>query len=95
MRVLSAALILALVVAACAPLLAQQKVSDDAIYDQVRKRLASDATVKGGALGVEVKDGAVTLTGKVRSERQKVRAESLTRKIRGVTKVVNKIVVDE
>lgn len=95
MRVLSAFLVLALVAAACVPLLAQQKVSDDEIHDQVRKRLASDSTAKGGALGVEVKDGVVTLTGKVRSEKQKNRAESLTRKVRGVTRVISKLVVDK
>ena len=95
MRALSTFLILALVAAACAPLVAQQKISDDVIYDEVRRKLANDTTARGGGLGVEVKDGVVTLTGKVRSEKQKNRAESVTKKVRGVAKVINKLVVDE
>jgi len=95
MRALSTFLILALVAAACAPLIAQQKISDDVIYDEVRLKLANDATARGGGLGVEVKEGVVTLTGKVRSEKQKNRAESITKKVRGVTKVVNKLVIDK
>ena len=95
MRALSAFLIVALLAAACAPLLAQQKISDDMIHDMVLKRLASDTTAKGGGFGVEVKDGVVTLTGKARTEKQKNRAESLTKKVRGVTKVINKLVVDK
>lgn len=91
MRALSVFLILLLLAAA---LVAQQKVSDDVIYDQVRRKLATDTTAKGGALGVEVKDGVVTLSGKVKTQKQKDRAESLTKKVRGVTKVINKIVLD-
>ena len=91
MRALLVFLILSLL---AATLVAQQKVSDDLIYDEVRRKLANDTTAKGGALGVEVKDGVVTLSGKVKSQKQKDRAESLTKKVRGVTKVINKIVVD-
>ena len=94
MRVLSAFLILSLVAAACSALFAQQKISDDVIYDEVRRKLANDTTAKGGALGVEVKDGVVTLSGKVKTQKQKDRAESLTKKVRGVTKVINKLVLD-
>jgi osmotically-inducible protein OsmY len=51
-------------------------------------------TAQGGGIEVEVKEGVVTLSGKVKSERQKDRAESLTKKVRGVTKVVNKLVIE-
>ncbi len=91
MRALFVFLLLSLL---AATLVAQQKVSDDLIYDEVRRKLANDTTAKGGALGVEVKDGVVTLSGKVKSQKQKDRAESLTKKVRGVTKVINKLVVD-
>ncbi len=77
-----------------APLMAADKaVSDDMIYDLVRRRLASDPVVKGGALDVDVKQGVVTLRGKVELEKQKARAEKLARKVRGVRKVVNELVV--
>ena len=68
-------------------------VSDDLIYDLVRQKLAGDQVVKGGALTVEVKDGAVTLSGNVQSEKQKDKAERLTHKIKGVKSVVNQIKV--
>ena len=95
MRALSTFLILALATVTCVTLYAQQKVSDDVIHDEVLKKLAHDSTAKGGGFGVEVKDGVVTLTGKVRSEKQKDRAESLTKKVRGVTKVINKLVLEK
>jgi len=91
MRAFSVFLLVSLL---AATLVAQQKISDDLIYDEVRRKLANDTTAKGGALGVEVKDGVVTLSGKVKSQKQKDRAESLTKKVRGVTKVINKLVVD-
>ncbi len=79
---------------AAAPLLAADKApSDDMIYDLVRRRLASDPTVKGGALDVDVKAGVVTLRGKVELERQKSRAEKIAKKVHGVKSVVNELVV--
>jgi osmotically-inducible protein OsmY len=76
-------------------LLAQNKPSssDDRIYDQVRMKLAGDADVKGGDLVVTVKDGAVTLTGKVESDRGKKKAETLAKKVKGVKSVDNELVV--
>jgi osmotically-inducible protein OsmY len=65
--------------------------SDDFITDTVRQKLAGDSTVKGAAIGVEVKNGAVTLTGKVAEEKQKKKAERLAKKVKGVTSVVNQI----
>ncbi|MGQ9633870.1 MAG: BON domain-containing protein [Bryobacteraceae bacterium] len=96
MRFLCFALICIITVAAAAWAAAdpKTKVSDDKIYDEVRLRLASDAQVKGGALTVEVQDGIVTLSGKVRTEKQKARAERLTRRVKGVVKVLNKLYVE-
>ncbi len=72
---------------------AKPEVSDDAITDMVRRKLASDPDVKGGGLQVEVKDGVVTLSGMVPEERARSKAEKLTRKVRGVKSVVNQIKV--
>ncbi len=94
MRVLSAVLILMLISAYFAPLVAQDKRSDDLIYDEVRRKLANDMTVKGGAIEVEVHDGVVTLRGKVKTQKQKSRAASLAKKVKGVTKVINDLVVE-
>ncbi len=73
---------------------AAQTGSDDWIYDQVRLRLAADRDVKGGAIQVEVKDGVVTLRGKIKEEKQKVKAERITRRVKGVKKVVNQLQVE-
>ncbi len=66
--------------------------SDDEIFDQVRRDLAGDPLVKGGALIVEVKDGVVTLKGTVEEQKAKARAEKLVKKLRGVKSVVNELV---
>jgi len=94
MRFVSVLLVLSLLAAFCAPLTAQKKITDDAIYDEVRQKLATDTLVKGGALVVEVASGVVTLRGKVKTDKQKTRAESLAKKVKGVTKVVNELLVE-
>ncbi|MCC6859704.1 MAG: BON domain-containing protein [Bryobacterales bacterium] len=68
-----------------------KQVSDDAIFDNVRRRLASDPEVKGGALEVEVRQGVVTLRGAVETDKQIKRAEKLTKKVDGVKSVVNEL----
>jgi len=87
--------VLSLVGAACErPVVYAQKgsaLNDDAIVDQVRIKLADDPIVKGGALSVECKNGVVTLTGAVETEKVKERAERLAKKVKGVKAVVNKI----
>lgn len=74
-------------------LAADKPVSDDAIYDSVRIKLASDIDVKGGALKVDVKEGRVTLSGVVESQMQKDKATRLTKKVKGVKSVDNQIEV--
>ncbi|MCC7153783.1 MAG: BON domain-containing protein [Bryobacterales bacterium] len=78
-----------------APLAALQKkgVSDDAITDNVRRKLANDPDVKGGALEVDVKNGVVTVKGKVKTEKARSKAEKLIHKVKGVTGVQNELVV--
>jgi len=69
----------------------EKVVSDDSVYDHVKRRLANDPDVKGGALEIEVRQGVVTLRGTVDTEKQKQRAEKLTKKVSGVKQVVNEI----
>jgi osmotically-inducible protein OsmY len=69
--------------------------SDDFLNDSVRQRLAADSLVKGGNIDVEVKDGVVTLKGKVQEAKQKDKAERITKKISGVKSVVNNITVEK
>jgi osmotically-inducible protein OsmY len=85
---------LLLVLALLAPTLvhgAEKPLSDDALHDMVKRRLANDAVVKGGALEIEVKDGTVTLRGEVELAKQKEKAEKVAKKVKGVKQVVNEL----
>ena len=75
-------------------MLAQKQITDDQIHDRVMERLASDRDVKGGGIDVEVANGVVTLRGKVREEKQKVKAERDTKKVKGVKQVVNDLTLE-
>ena len=68
-------------------------ISDDEIYDKVRLKLVSDAEVKGAHIDVKVTQGVVELTGTVRHEKSKSKAEKLARKVKGVRSVVNQLKV--
>jgi osmotically-inducible protein OsmY len=84
--------VLLLVTLAVPMLVAQPKpVSDDAISDNVRQRLASDADVRGAALDVTVKDGVVTIKGRVHTEKGRKKATELTKKVKGVVNVDNQL----
>lgn len=91
MRVLALILIFVLTVISAAAF--QQASSDDQIYDLVRRRLAGDPDVRGGALEISVKEGVVTLRGVVRSEKARKKAGKLTRKVKGVKNVINELTV--
>lgn len=81
-------------VAVVSVLAAPKNVSDDYISDSIRQKLAADTVVKGGAIEVEVKDGAVTLKGKVQEPRQRSKAEKIAKKVGGVKSVVNNIQIE-
>jgi osmotically-inducible protein OsmY len=56
-------------------------------------RLAGDADVKGGALEVSVKDGEVTIKGRVDTDKGKSKATKLAKKVKGVKGVDNQLSV--
>ena len=70
---------------------ADKQMSDDLIYDNVKRRLAEDSDVKGGGLDIDVKQGVVTLRGKLETQRQIDKASKIAKKVNGVKKVVNEI----
>jgi osmotically-inducible protein OsmY len=86
-------LLLLVLVALALPAQKNLQISDDAIYDMVKRKLANDPVVKGGALTVDVKNGEVALHGQVETEQQKERAGKLVRKVKGVRGVDNQIAV--
>lgn len=86
--------LLLLLAVACAAVAAKDpQVSDDALTDMVRRKLANDPVVKGGALQVDVKNGTVLLRGQVELEKQKERAAKVAKKVKGVRGVDNQIAV--
>ena len=91
MRVLSICVVVSLLIAAAGALLAEKQVSDDLIYDQVRRKLANDPEVKGGTFDVKVENGVVTIRGVVEKEKYKGKAERLAKKVHGVRQVVTQI----
>ncbi len=92
MRFLSFALMFVLILT---PLMAEKQIGDGVVTDQVRLKLANDSDVGGMPINVEVSQGAVTLTGKVRTDKQRSKAERLTKKVKGVVSVNNKLVVSQ
>jgi len=94
MRFLSVVLALSLFLAPLeAQKSAQKHVPDGEVIDQVRVRLANDPDVGGIKFDVDAHDGAVTLTGKVKTEKQRVKAEKIAKKVKGVSSVNNQLVV--
>ncbi len=71
------------------------KATDDYINDAVKQKLAADTVVKGGGLSIDVKNGVVTLSGKVQEMRQRSKAEQLAKKVHGVKSVVNNIKIEK
>jgi osmotically-inducible protein OsmY len=94
MRLISLLLILVLIVPIL--VLAQKTPAsavsiDDRIYDDVRRKLADDANVRGASLTVTVKDGAVTLEGRVHDDKAREKAARIAKRVKGVTNVTNKL----
>jgi hyperosmotically inducible protein len=66
---------------------------DSTVKSQVETRLKANATLKDDSIDVAVDNGVVTLSGKVDSRAEVIRAAQLA-KIAGVTKVENKLEID-
>ena len=80
---------------AAAPAREKHAISDDHIHDEVMRRLVEDTDVHGANLEVKVDNGAVTLTGRVDSEKARTRATKLTKKVRGVKSVNNQLTMSQ
>jgi hyperosmotically inducible periplasmic protein len=96
MRWKRAIAVLALSVSSLTTASAESKkvVDDNHLYDEVRLKLANDRDVGRGAIDVVVKDGAVTLKGRVHTDKQKQRATKVASKVKGVTSVDNQLQVE-
>jgi osmotically-inducible protein OsmY len=67
--------------------------SDDVIHDRVIRALVNDYELKTNALKVDVQEGAVTVTGTVKSEKLRRRVNKVISDTKGVKKVINKVEV--
>lgn len=78
------------------PLFAQKEkapVTDDTIVDQVRVKIADDSEVGGQPIQVDAHNGVVVLSGKVSSDKLKLKIEKIAKKVKGVTGIDDKIVI--
>jgi hyperosmotically inducible protein len=76
------------------PASAQKKQDDATLYDMVKMRLANDPDIKGGNLDVDVKNGVVTVKGRVSKEQARAKVDKVAKKVKGVTSVVNQVKVE-
>ncbi len=84
-----------LAIAACAtpPARSPEQVLEDAtVTSRIKSGLLRDPVVAGSAIGVEVQDGVVTLTGRVPSEAVAARAVDIARNTEGVRRVEDRLV---
>lgn len=65
--------------------------TDAITHDQVSMALTLDGDVRGGGIQVDVKDGAVTLRGKVKDVKAREKATKLAKKIKNVVSVTNEL----
>ena len=72
---------------------AQAPTADDALYDQVRLKLTRDRDVGAANIDVKVNKGVVELTGTVKRDQIRLKAEKLAKKVKGVQQVVNNLKV--
>ena len=74
-------------------LTATETKSDQQIQEDVLAEFKWDARLKPNEVGVSVKDGVVTLTGRVDSYTKKWAAEEAAHRVRGVKAVANDVEV--
>lgn len=87
--------LLALVLLASVCFAASKPITDDGIVDQVRIKLSADAVAKGAGFGVDCKSGVVTLTGTAENAKQRDRASTVAKKVKGVKQVINNITLGD
>lgn len=70
---------------------ADEKVSDDLLFDRVNRRLIVDPQLGIRPLTVSVQDGKVTVTGFVETEKLRKRVDKIVKKAKGVREVDNQV----
>jgi hyperosmotically inducible protein len=70
-----------------------EAVSDGALTTKIKSKMALDDLVDAANISVKTEDGVVTLTGVVKSARERERAVALARETNGVTRVEDRLTV--
>lgn len=70
------------------------RIDDAGITSSVKERFSKSPALKDAGIGVETKDGVVTLTGKVKTGGLKGVATRVTRRVNCVKKVDNRLSVE-
>lgn len=71
----------------------QQAVSDATVSAAVQAVLTADRKANFARVDVDSQGGVVTLSGSVRSEQERSRAETLARRVEGVNRVNNYLMI--
>lgn len=71
-----------------------QEVDDSAITLKVKSKLVSDSQTSAIKIGVDTKDGVVTLSGTVPTTTEKDEADKIAKNTEGVKRVVNDITIN-
>ena len=66
--------------------------TDEWLKSEIYNRIQADAEFNPTALGIEVKDGVVTLYGKVWNPSERVRALAIVQNTTGVKRVIDRMV---
>lgn len=69
--------------------------SDDELYDAILQQFNEQPEIDTGWIDVQVKDGQVTLSGRVGSDSEIRIAENILTDVLGIRSVANELVVDE
>ncbi len=72
---------------------AQHALANTTLTGKIKAKVTLDDTLKGSSIGVDTAGGAVTLSGTVAREAQRVRALQLARETEGVKSVTDRLAV--
>jgi len=72
-----------------------RQIDDATITTKVKAKFAADGDINPFNISVDTKEGVVTLTGRVKKEEARTRAEQLARDTNGVTRVINLVKVGD
>lgn len=74
---------------------ADKPISDDLLVDRINQRIIADRELGIRPLTIEAKDGKVTVTGFVETEKLRLRVVKVVKKVKGVREVDNRVEIKQ